>query len=281
MRSLSVALHRSLFQYTGLSDAGGKRGDTHAGSASGGYSGGSDRDHGGNSAQTATQVRALEAAAAKAAADKMTAEKAAVEKAATVKAATDRAGDVAQRPFNQAIAAGSLTPAGVVAYQEAQKTVTPVTLPGRLLNIIEKPLIGAAAIATGPWAPVTGTALNTLAQSAGDALNARLTQAKIEKVAAESLGPDWGGSGPAVDQSGTSTPNVQRTSGGGTTTRSGISVAPLRTSAPQPMASAPVGTSGTMETPAGFSSTTTNIQPATDHGALLLGAGILAAKLLI
>ena len=290
MRSLSIALPRPSRAYFGLGDAGGLRGDTHAGSASGGYGGGGN-DHGGNSAQTATQVRALEAAAAKAAADKaaaanaaaakVTAEKAAVEKAATVKAATDRAGDVAQRPFNQAIAAGSLTPAGVVAYQEAKANIPGSTWLGDVVGFGAKVIATPVILATGAVAPVTGKVVGMGINSLSERINNWMNEGKWEAAAAESLGPDWGGSGPSVDQGGTSAPNVQRSSGGGTTNRSGINVAPLRTSAPQPMPSAPVGASGTMEAPAGFSSTTTNNQPAPDHGALLLGAGILAAKLLI
>ena len=325
MRTLSTALRFNRHPYRGLSDAGGLRGDSHAGQASGGY-GGSDSSHGGSgntaaseAAATAAAVKSAAAArateaAAKAAADKATADRnasatatqvRALEAAATLKmqaaphvtettgpvtqvsTPSDRAGDVAQRAFNQAVATGTITPAGVVAYQNAQKTVTPVTLPGRILNILEKPVIGAVSVATGPFAPATGLALNALGQSAGEALNARLTDAKIQAAAAESLGPDWGGSTTTRANPSTTGPAVTSGGGGGnTTTRNGGggSSTPIRTSNAQveAMPSAPVASSGVLSTTAADGTTPTpTTQPAADHGGLILGAGILAAKLLL
>ncbi len=244
---------------------------------------------------TATQVRALEAAAAKAATVKAiesTTAKEAIATAATTKAVTDRAGEVAQRAFNQAIAAGSLTPAGVVAYQEAQKTIPGSTWLGSIFSGIAKFFSAPVVMSAGVLAPVAGMALSSGINATAAKINASMSQAAWEKAAAEALGPDWGGSGSALEQSDYSPSVSDRLRYGGTSNittrdqthstgaklRTGISVTPVKTAALP-------GSSGNSLVSVVPSSSniisTANVQPATDHGGLILGAGILAAKLLL
>jgi len=172
MRSISDALPR-FHPFNGLGrdpDAGGgtsegrESGSDKSSGGDGGGDGGGGNDGGGNDRrerQEAAMAQAMN-------------ERGRVE----MQKERDRAGEVAQRAFNQAVAMAELTPAWKVAEEEAKANVVPVTLPGQLLNLIATPVKTVATIASGRFAPLTNAVIGDY--NAGDELNKALTQNKID-----------------------------------------------------------------------------------------------------